>query len=296
MRNLLILLLSLLGCLPGCLNAQGAWRITPDTVRIEKTKGLPVRTSEVLPEVPADSLQGRSPDILLQQAMERTEAGMPADTVPALSSQIAGRPAAADSTVAFSRPDSTIQAVLAAGDSAGVPKVKLPSAFKPDPTKAVLLALVPGMGQIYNRKYWKLPIVYGAFMGCLYAVTWNNKSYQDYSEAYKDFMYDTANEVPQENWHQSWQDVTNRDPETVFNDTNFADQLKRRKDYYRRYRDLSIIITVGVYALSIVDAYVDAQLFDFDITPDLSMRLEPVVTPKTSYSSSTYGLNCSLKF
>lgn len=260
MRNLFILLLSLLGCLPGCLSAQGTWRITPDTlrqdttVRVEEAKALPGRATEALPE------------------------------------------ATADSTVAFSKPDSTVQAVLAAGNSAGVPKVKLPAAFKPDPTKAVLLALVPGMGQIYNRKYWKLPIVYGAFMGCLYAVTWNNKSYQDYSEAYKDFMYDTANKMPQENWHQSWQDVTNRDPETVFNDTNFADQLKRRKDYYRRYRDLSIIITVGVYALSIVDAYVDAQLFDFDITPDLSMRVEPVVTPKTSYSSSTYGLNCSLKF
>lgn len=298
MRNLFILLLSLLGCLPGCLKAQGAWRITPDTVRQDTT--VRVRKAKVLPaptsKAPADSLQGQGPEIGRRQAAEIEEAGMPADTVPVLSSGIAGGMAVADSTVMFSKPDSTVQAVLAAGDSAGVPKVKLPAAFKPDPTKAVLLALVPGMGQIYNRKYWKLPIVYGAFMGCLYAVTWNNKSYQDYSEAYKDFMYDTANKMPQENWHQSWQDVTNRDPETVFNDTNFADQLKRRKDYYRRYRDLSIIITVGVYALSIVDAYVDAQLFDFDITPDLSMRVEPVVTPKTSYSSSTYGLNCSLKF
>lgn len=275
MRNLFIVLLSLLGCLSGSVHAQGAWRFTPDTVRTAR------------------------PDTTLQQTEAPAETETPAavpDTVPTVVPAPSEGLAAADTAVTVSRPDSTVQAVLAAGDSIGVPPVKVPSAFKPNPTKAVLLALIPGMGQIYNRKYWKLPIVYGAFMGCMYAITWNNKSYQDYSEAYKDFIFDTTNEVPAENWHQSWQDVTNRDPETVFNDTNFADQLKRRKDYYRRYRDLSIIITVGVYALSIVDAYVDAQLFDFDITPDLSMRLEPVVTPKTSYSSSTYGLNCSIKF
>ena len=63
-------------------------------------------------------------------------------------------------------------------------------------------------------------------------------------------------------------DLTSMAPEDAINNSNFKDQLKRQKDYFRRYRDLSIIITVGVYALSIVDAYVDAQLFDFDISPD----------------------------
>ena len=82
----------------------------------------------------------------------------------------------------------------------------------------------------------------------------------------------------------------------VYNDSNFSEQLRSRKDYFRRYRDLSIIIAVGVYALSIIDAYVDAQLFDFDISPDLSMRVEPVVTPKTSVTPGTYGVNWSLKF
>lgn len=194
-------------------------------------------------------------------------------------------------------PDSTVQAVLAAGDSVGVPEVKMKLAFKPNPTRAVLYALVPGLGQIYNRKYWKLPIVYGGLMGCMYAITWNNKNYQDYSEAYKDIMYDAAkNPDNPDAWHSSWQELTSRDPASLIKDSSFKEQLKNRKDYYRRYRDLSIIITVGVYALSIVDAYVDAQLFDFDITPDLSMRVEPVVTPKTSFSSTTCGLNCSIKF
>ena len=195
--------------------------------------------------------------------------------------------------------DSTIQAVLTKADSIGVPEVKLnvQQAFKPNPTKAVLLGLVPGLGQIYNRKYWKLPIVYGGLMGCMYAITWNNRNYQDYSEAYKDIMYDAATHPNNpEAWSQTWQVLTSLDPSSVINDSNFKDRLKRQKDYYRRYRDLSIIITVGVYALTLVDAYVDAQLFDFDISPDLSMRVEPVVTPKTSVTPRSYGLNCCLKF
>lgn len=195
--------------------------------------------------------------------------------------------------------DSTVQNILAQADTIGVPEVKLniKEAFKPNPTKAVLLGLVPGLGQIYNRKYWKLPIVYGGFMGCIYAVTWNNRNYKDYSEAYKDIMNDAAaNPNNPEAWSQTWQVLTSMDPSAAINDSNFKDRLKRQKDYYRRYRDLSIIITVGVYALTLVDAYVDAQLFDFDITPDLSMRVEPAVTPKTSITPRSYGLNCCLKF
>lgn len=203
-----------------------------------------------------------------------------------------------DSTLQIAA-DSTIQTVLAKADSIGVPEVKLDiqQAFKPNPTKAVLLGLVPGLGQIYNRKYWKLPIVYGGLMGCMYAITWNNRNYKDYSEAYKDIMYDAAtNPNNPAAWSQTWQVLTSLDPSSVINDSNFKDRLKRQKDYYRRYRDLSIIITVGVYALTLVDAYVDAQLFDFDISPDLSMRVEPVVTPKTSVTPRSYSLNCCLKF
>ena len=184
-------------------------------------------------------------------------------------------PAIVSDSVEVAAPDSTVQAVLMAADSVGVPEVKMKLAFKPNPTKAVLFALVPGLGQIYNRKYWKLPIVYGGLMGCMYAA---------------------KNLENPDAWSKSWQDLTSMAPEDAINNSNFKDQLKRQKDYFRRYRDLSIIITVGVYALSIVDAYVDAQLFDFDISPDLSLHLEPVVSPKTSVTPRTYGLNCSLKF
>ena len=194
--------------------------------------------------------------------------------------------------------DLTVRSVMLAADSLPKP-AQIKMEFKPDPKKAVLMALVPGLGQIYNRKFWKLPIVYGGLMGCMYAVTWNNRNYQDYSTAYKDIMIDAEEpNRPVEEFHTSWQDFLGigYDPKEWVTNTNFQTQLKNRKDYYRRYRDLSIIITVGVYALSIIDAYEDAQLFDFDISPDLSMHWEPSVTPQTAYSSRSYGLNCSIKF
>ena len=201
--------------------------------------------------------------------------------------------------------DSTVQAVLSAADSLPQPKVKLKE-FKPDPNKALLYALVPGLGQIYNKKYWKLPLVYGAFMGCMYAITWNNKNYGDYSDAYFNIMadYQKVLEGQQEGhepytgpWSESWTIfVPSGQESTYVSNTQFQENLKRRKDYFRRYRDLSIIITVGVYAITIIDAYVDAQLFDFDISPDLSMHWSPEVTPKTRYTPGSYGLNCSFKF
>lgn len=204
----------------------------------------------------------------------------------------------ADSSRIEAAADSTVRSVMLAADSLPKP-AQIKMEFKPDPKKAVLMALVPGLGQIYNRKFWKLPIVYGGLMGCMYAVTWNNRNYQDYSTAYKDIMMDAKEpNRPVEEFHTSWQDFlgVGYDPKEWVTNTNFQTQLKNRKDYYRRYRDLSIIITVGVYALSIIDAYVDAQLFDFDISPDLSMHWEPSVTPQTAYSSRSYGLNCSIKF
>lgn len=211
-------------------------------------------------------------------------------------------------TVIVEKPDSVVQAVLIAADSVGQPKFKKVDMkpFKPNPTRAVIYsAILPGLGQIYNRAYWKLPIVYGGFMGCIYAITWNNKNYRDYSTAYSDLISDAEKYRAdpeawgESKWSNSWVDLVKKsglDPESYINNSSRQDNIRRRKDYFRRYRDLSIIITAGVYAICMIDAYVDAQLFDFDISPDLSMRVEPVVTPKTSFSQRSYGLNCSIKF
>ena len=185
-------------------------------------------------------------------------------------------------------------AALVSADSAVINEVTMDlKPFSPSSSKAVMYsAIFPGLGQIYNRKYWKLPLVYGAFMGCAYAITWNSKNLEDYSTAYSDIKSDD----PKTN--NSWEDFipANANPEDYIKDQSFQDQLKRNKDYFRRNRDLSIIITVGVYLLCMVDAYVDAELFDFDISPDLSMRVAPSVTEPTKHSSRTYGVNCSFKF
>lgn len=141
--------------------------------------------------------------------------------------------------------------------------------FKPNPTRSVWLAAIfPGLGQIYNRKYWKLPIVYGGVAGCIYAITWNGKYYKDYMNAYKDI----ADTDPNTN---SYLQVL---PYNVDPNSGWAkDFLNQKQNYYRKYRDLSIIISVAVYALSIVDAFVDAQLSNFDVSPDLSMRVAPTL-------------------
>ncbi|MBD5354412.1 MAG: hypothetical protein HDR85_05840 [Bacteroides sp.] len=146
--------------------------------------------------------------------------------------------------------------------------------FVPDPTKAVWMsALFPGLGQLYNRRYWKLPIVIGAYMGLGYATNWNNTMLRDYTRAYSDIMDSDPNTksymdffaptVKEEDLDKAW--LTNL--------------LRTRKNMYRRNRDLCIICMVGVYAIAMIDAYVDAQLAHFDISPDLSVDIAPTLLP-----------------
>lgn len=174
----------------------------------------------------------------------------------------------------------------------------------PDPKRATWLALlIPGGGQIYNRKYWKLPIVYGGFVGCAYALTWNNQMYSDYSQAYLDLMDDDPNT-------DSFKDFLPPNYKIEGNESQFENIFKRKKDYYRRYRDLSIFCFVAVYALSVIDAYVDAELSNFDISKDISLKVEPTIINNTNnlFSNSSHnqqfsidknssvGLQCRLRF
>ena len=166
--------------------------------------------------------------------------------------------------------------------------------WQPNSSKALLWALLPGGGQIYNRKYWKLPIVWGAFMACYYSVTWNHRQYQDYHAAYRDL----SSEDPSKN--TSWlafapAGAKAEDYKTY--QSSLKSTLKRGNDFYRRYRDLSILASILVYGLSILDAYVDAELYTFDISPDLSLRVAPEVgLPKLGIPSYQLGVNCSLTF
>ncbi|MDR0412936.1 MAG: DUF5683 domain-containing protein [Dysgonamonadaceae bacterium] len=168
--------------------------------------------------------------------------------------------------------------------------------FKPNPTRAVLYsAILPGLGQIYNRKYWKLPIVYGGFLGCAYAITWNCNQYNGYRKAYRDFTDDNpdTNSWLDYKYYSYDEDLSKW---TEQQKTGFAGALKNKRDFYRRYTELSYIITIGVYAICMIDAYVDAQLFDFDISEDLTMRVDPVIFEKTMNSSRAFGLQCSFTF
>ena len=167
--------------------------------------------------------------------------------------------------------------------------------WHPNPKRALWLALViPGAGQIYNRKYWKLPIVYGGFVGGAYAMRWNNQMYRDYSQAYMDLM----DNDPNTDSYNSFMHLGTKIDES--NITRYQELFKRRKDRFRRWRDLSFFCLIGVYALSVVDAYVDASLSEFDISDNLSLKVEPTIinnnTERNPLRQNSLGLSCSLNF
>ena len=167
--------------------------------------------------------------------------------------------------------------------------------WTPDPQRALWLALViPGAGQIYNRKYWKLPIIYGGFMGCIYALTWNNMMYKDYSQAYLDIMDNDPGTASYNKFLHLGRTVTKD------NEERYKQLFKNRKDKYRRWRDMSFFAMLGVYALSVIDAYVDAELSVFDISKDLTLKVEPTVIPNrmggNPLEAQSIGVNCSLNF
>ena len=163
--------------------------------------------------------------------------------------------------------------------------------FVPDPTRAVWLsALCPGLGQVYNRRFWKLPLVIGGYLGLGYATTWNNSMLRDYTRAYADlndndpttrsYMDFFHGNVKEEDLDKTW----------------LNNILKSRKDYFRRNRDLCVICMVGVYLLAMVDAYVDASLSHFDISPQLSMDVAPALIQDSRGQLPSVGLQWALCF
>lgn len=145
---------------------------------------------------------------------------------------------------------------------------------------AVYSAVLPGLGQVYNKKAWKVPIIYAGFGVLGYFVYANNEEYQVYKEAY------------------IWK--ANGSTDTIDNPYAYKynqSQLQSGMDYYRRNRDLSIIVGSLWYVLNILEAYVDAHFFDYDISEDISLRLDPVVSPAAFTRSNTApGLKITLKF
>ena len=171
--------------------------------------------------------------------------------------------------------------------------VEVKPEFNPDPLKAIWMgAIIPGYGQIYNRKYWKLPIVYGGFIGFAYSISWNNIRFTSYKNGYRDI----SDNDEKTNYHIKILPRGYTLETYPGGPSTYQARLKTGMDQFRRYRDLSIILSVGYYALVLLEAYVDAQLYDFDINPDIVLNVVPTRIEFQQNSRSAYGLQCSIRF
>ncbi|WP_366143209.1 DUF5683 domain-containing protein [uncultured Alistipes sp.] len=163
--------------------------------------------------------------------------------------------------------------------------------------KATTLATIcPAAGQIYNKSYWKVPIVIGGFASMIYVIDWNTRGYNRFKKAYR-LAYDYEQKLAE--YKEDPDNIPQPEPTDEFKGRYSAEYLKNLKNNYRRNRDLSIIITAGIYILQIVDAHVDAHLKDFDISDDLSMRLEPALDHTYIAGTGTrpvYGFNFTFNF
>jgi len=147
------------------------------------------------------------------------------------------------------------------------------------PKKAALYSTaLPGLGQAYNRKFWKIPVLYAGFATIIYFIVDNNNVYQRYNNAY----------------------LIRNDSDPLTHDEYEGkltpDELKLLKDEFRRYRDLNIIMAAGLYALNIIDANVDAHLFYYDISPDLTMKISPRLYNIKENHKPVLGANLTFNF
>ena len=156
------------------------------------------------------------------------------------------------------------------------------------PSKAAFYsAVLPGLGQIYNKRYWKVPIVYGAIGGSIYAYTWNNDSYRRFRTAFKrrqaGFTDDEFYDINGDNQPNDPPDLDSGD-------------LENQQERFQRDRDLWLVVSIALYALNIVDANVDAHLKQFNIDDDLSFDFQPFLDLNQVTNDPTYGMALTIKF
>ena len=136
---------------------------------------------------------------------------------------------------------------------------------------AILSATLPGLGQIYNKKYWKIPIIYAGLLTSAYYINDNNVQYKRYKDAYIKRL------------------DNNPDNDDFVGEYSSGDLLIL-KDFYRRNREVSILCFVGTYIINVLDASVDAHLFDYDISEDISLQITPTSTANFNGLSLTLNL------
>ncbi len=179
-------------------------------------------------------------------------------------------------------------------DSVSGKIIQLPQpGLKPEhsPRKAALYsAVLPGLGQVYNRKWWKIPIVYGGFATLGYFIKWNNDEYKTAKTAYKDL----TDSDPETVSYLKLKQISYYKLDSPADVANLEKGLTQSQDYYRRNRDLLVILTFAFYGLNIIDASVDGHFFNFDISDDLTMKVKPTFVNQKN--QSFLCLNCSFNF
>ena len=176
------------------------------------------------------------------------------------------------------------------------------------PKKATIFAMVcPGLGQIYNKQYWKLPILYGGIAAAIYGVTWNNRTYNKYADAYLDLSrymdsLDVNPEYPYPD-NPAWEKISLRGAEweQMFKErpssmARYKEIMYKRRRNHKRNRDLCYITLAGIYALNIIDACVYAHFYDFYISDDLSLHWHPETSFNRRSGKASYGASVSLRF
>jgi hypothetical protein len=166
--------------------------------------------------------------------------------------------------------------------------------FKAEPFRATMLAIaLPGLGQIYNRKYWKVPFVYAGFGGIAYAISFNTTQYNRYMKGYQDF---TDKILETNSYIEIIKNVDPASYDPVLHPDTYAwykDRMLRMVDYFKKNRDLSYIGIAAWYLFTILDANVDASLFNYDIKDNLELKVAPVMVPLSGYAEP--GVNVSLR-
>ena len=167
-------------------------------------------------------------------------------------------------------------------------KVDKPEAVHSPRKATIYSAVFPGMGQIYNRKYWKVPLVYGGFATLGYFINFNNDLYITYKQAYSDII---DNDPTTNSFKDLKVNPIFFEPDKI---SQLTERLRMAKDGSRRNRDLVVISTAVFYALNIIDASVDAHFFNFDISDDLTINWVP--GPMICADQKLIGLHCRFTF
>ncbi|WP_133250031.1 DUF5683 domain-containing protein [Marinifilum breve] len=176
------------------------------------------------------------------------------------------------------------------------------------PHKATMYSVIlPGLGQAYNKKYWKIPILYAGIGATIYAINWNTKNFNKYKDGFRDFSlyYDYKYQSPDletpipepdsKSYEGLYTDGFDFENSSATFDNWFKTQLQNNKDSYKHDRDLSYIILAGVYVLNIIDAAVDAHLMNFNVNEELTIRVEPAVS-YSAFTGNTLGFRCQITF